>query len=296
MLTLLRSLTRPTRIDPLDLARDFADIDDLLAAEEWPFLRSDLEVSHAQPRGAAFVARREERFAGFFAAHAFGDVAYLDMMIVAPAFRRRGVARPLYLRTMRELERHGARGYVVHTTHDSARLIRLLGFAPGATFTLLRREPRDEVPPAEDGLVWLGPGDGDAIVALDAAAFGRPRPAWIAALRQQSGTRFAGWRDGDRLTAVLCLRPRRGGAYCLDLVSATDDATMAALVGAVGRRFDMNRLECFARTGSALEAHLIETGFEVPAFFRQIGPLVEWRKGRTRGVGDSDRMSCLSWF
>jgi GNAT superfamily N-acetyltransferase len=296
MRALLRKLTGGPRLDRLDLERDFSDIDDLLAAEEWPFVRSDLEVSHAQPRGAAFVARKDERFAGFFAAHAFGDVAYLDMMIVAPAFRRRGVARPLYFQTVRELERQGVRGYVVHTTHDSARLIRLLGFRPGLTYTLLRREPREDRPVDDERLVWLGPSDREAVVGLDAAVFGRPRPAWIHALMKQRGTRFAGWRERDRLLAFVCLRPRRGGAYCLDLVSATDDTALDALVEAVWRRFDMNRLECFARVGSRLEARLVAAGFEVPPFFDAIGPLVEWRKGRTEGAGDSERMSCLSWF
>lgn len=296
MLALLRKLTGGPRIDPLDMERDFADVEDLLAGEEWPFVRSDLEVSHAQPRGAAFVARLEGRFAGFFAAHAFGDVAYLDMMIVSAAFRRRGVARPLYFRTMRELERNGARGFVVHTTNDSARLIRVLGFRSGLRYTLLRREPRDEMPCGDDGLVWLGPADLDAIVERDAAVFGRRRPAWIAALLAQPGTRFAGWREGDGLRAVLCLRPRRGGAYCLDLVSAADDAARAGLVEAVWRRFDVNRLECFARTGSHLERLLREAGFETPAFFEPIGPLVEWRKGFTGGIGDAEAMQCLSWF
>jgi hypothetical protein len=296
MLTLLRRLVGSAHVERLDLDRDFPDIEDLLAAEEWPFVRADLEASHAQPRGAAFVARKDERFAGFFAAHAFGDVAYLDMMIISPAFRRRGVARPLYFRTMRALGQGGARGYVVHTTNDSARLIRLLGFRPGTTFTLLRREPREDRPVADERLVWLGPEDRAAIAALDAAVFGRPRPAWIAALLRQPGTRFAGWRDDGGLRAVLCLRPRRGGAYCLDLVTASDEAAQDALVEAIWRLFDMNRLECFARTGSRLEAGLVAAGFEVPHFFEAIGPLVEWRKGRTDGVGDSPRMQCLSWF
>jgi GNAT superfamily N-acetyltransferase len=295
MLTLLSRLSG-SAVEPLDLNRDYADVDALLAAEEWPFLRSDLEVSHAQPRAAAFVARRREQFAGFFATHAFGHVGYLDMMIVAPAFRRRGVARPLYLQTIAALERQGIEGWAVHTTNESAPIIERLGFTPGLTYSLLRRAPRTVEAARDDELAWLGSADREVIVAADAAVFGRERGPWITALLRQPQTRFIGRRSGDRLAAALCLRPRRNGAYCLDLVSAADDRDAGALVDAVLRRFDANRLECFVRCGSALEARLLASGFEVPAFFHAIGPLVEWRKGRTGGIGDSERMQCLSWF
>ena len=105
-------------VEPMDLARDYAEIDRLFLAEQWPFLRSDLEVSHAQPGAVAFVARRAGAFAGFFATHPFGRVAYLDMMIVAPGFRRSGACRALYVATIPLLEVRAistARGYVALT-------------------------------------------------------------------------------------------------------------------------------------------------------------------------------------
>jgi len=57
-----------------------------------------------------------------------------------------------------------------------------------------------------------------------------------------------------------------------------------------------HRIECFARTDSALHHYLLEKQFAVPDFFESIGPLVEWRKGPTGDAGLSDRILSLSWF
>ena len=285
-------------LEPLDLDRHFPELERLFALEEWPFLRSDLEVSHAQPLATGRVAWKNGRFAGFFATHHFGDVGYLDMMIIAPEFRRAGMARPLYFATVGELRRRGVRSFVVHTTNDSARLIRLVGFRPGLRFVLLRREATlGESPGAavDPDVRPLGRRDGFALVYLDARVFGMRRETWIAALLAQPAARFVGLTEAGALRASLCLRPRREGAFALDAVNAEDPGDLARLVRAVvaGER---GRLECFAREGSELHRLLVGLGFEVPDFFRPIGPLVEWRKGRTGDIGRSPRIQSLMWF
>jgi GNAT superfamily N-acetyltransferase len=306
MLTLLKKLTAELtdgqflsghpEIDPFEMERDYPEVEALLRLEQWPFVRGDIEASHAQPRATSFVARKDGRFAGFFLTHAFGDVGYLDMMIVAPEFRGRGVARPLYFRTVHALQRTGVTGLVVHTTNDSAGLIRLLGFTPGRTFTLLARDGAGGLGPLSSDLVRLDPADRAAVVTLDAAVFGRRRETWIAALFRQRGPRFLGLEENGAPAAALALRPRTGGALCLDLVSASEDGAQDRLVERVLARQGDFRFECFARVGSRLEAQLRAHGFAEPDFFRAIGPLVEWRRGRTEGAGNSDRMQCLSWF
>jgi GNAT superfamily N-acetyltransferase len=278
----------------MNLDRDFPEIDRLFVQEEWPFLRTDLEASHAQPRATALVARKEGRFAGFFAAHAFGDVGYLDMMIIDASFRGKGVARPLYFRTVKELRRKGIRSFVVHTTNDSARLIRLIGFRPGQSFTLLSRDPVASTP-GED-LPKLGEADRDDLVRLDAAVFGLARPTWIGALLAQSSTRFYGLRKDGTLAASVCLRARKNGAVCLDLANGAAFEPLGALIDAVLARNGGQRIECFARTGSELHRRLEERGFTVLEFFKPIGPLVEWRKGPTGDAGASPRVQCLAWF
>ena len=63
---------------PLEMDRDYKEIDRLFEAEEWPFIRADLEVSHAQPRSTALVARSGDQMLGFFATHHFGDIGYFE--------------------------------------------------------------------------------------------------------------------------------------------------------------------------------------------------------------------------
>jgi GNAT superfamily N-acetyltransferase len=293
----LTALNRPTtEIEPFHLDRDFADVDALLSSEQWPFVRADIEVSHAQPLAAAFVARKDGHFAGFFLTHAFGNVGYLDMMIVAPPFRGGGIARPLYIQTVRALEDRGVTALVVHTTNDSAGLIRLLGFRRSRSFTLLRREHGAGAPSFTPELLRLDGADRESIVGLDQSVFGRRRDPWISALFAQPNVRFLGIEREKRLRACLCLRPRRDGAFCIDMVSALDADEQRRLVDATLAAQGDRRFECFARAGSALELQLRRNGFEQPLFFRAIGPLVEWRRGRTDGAGNSDRMQCLSWF
>jgi GNAT superfamily N-acetyltransferase len=280
-------------IDELVLDRDFADIDRLFDLEEWPFVRADLEISHAQPRAVALVARKNGEFAGFYTAHHFGDVGYLDMSIVAPAFRRRGVGRPLHTRAVREMKKKGIRSFVVHTTNDSAAIIWILGFTRGQTFTLLARDPTG---PAGPPVVKLGPSDLEGLVSLDAEVFGVRRDPWIAGLMDQPTTQFYGLRRGGQLAASLCLRARKNGALCLDAANARSFDDLEALVLEIVRAHADRRLECFVRDGAKLDACLRREGFVVPDFFRAIGPVTEWRKGETGQAGRTPLVQCLSWF
>jgi len=280
-------------IRPVEMTSDFPAIEELLQLEEWPLVREDLEVSHCQPGAVFNVAIKDGAFAGFFATHSFARVGYLDLMVIDPKFRRKGIARPLYFKTLRSLRASGAHGYVVHTTNDSARIIRLLGFKPGREFTLLVRPAANFDAVA---LQELDCRDRDALVALDAEVFGLARPEWIDALIAQPRVRFVGLRAHGTLRASACLRPRRGAALCLDSVNSRDLADLVTFVQNIVRANGATRLECFARVGSPLHHQLLEQGFQVPEFFKAIGPLVEWRKGETDGLGASDRVQTLNWF
>jgi hypothetical protein len=278
---------------PLSLARDWPHVDALFALEQWPFVRADLEISHAQPGAVGFSAWKDDVFAGFYTAHAFGKVGYLDLSIVAPAFRRAGMLRPMHVKVVRTLRERGARGLAVHTTVESAPLIRILGFEPGQTFTLLARDP---VGPGAGDLVPLGLDDEAGLVALDAAVFGVARPSWVGGLLRQPSTRFYGRKREGVLVASVCLRERRAGAVCLDAANATDPAELLPLIREVLVQHAHQRLECFVRDGRALGEALRASGFAVPGFFVAIGPLVEWREGDTAGVGDGPHVQSLSWF
>jgi len=280
-------------IRTVEIISDLPDIEKLIQLEEWPLVREDLEISHCQPGAVFSVAIKDGAFAGFFATHSFGRVGYLNLVIIASEFRRKGIARPLYFKTLRSHDTNGVHGYVVHTTKDSARIIQLLGFKPGSEFALLVRPAANVNAGTFQELDYR---DRDALVALDAEVFGLARPEWIDALIAQRRVRFVGLRSHGTLRASVCLRPRRDAALCLDSVNSRDLADLETFVQNIVRANGATRLECIARVDSPLHHQLLEQGFQVPEFFKAIGPLVEWRKGETDGLGVSDRVQTLNWF
>jgi N-acetylglutamate synthase-like GNAT family acetyltransferase len=290
-------------VEPMVLERDWSDIERLLHQEQWPFVRTDFELSHAQPKAIAMVARKQGAFAGFYTTHHFGDVGYLDMMVIADKFRRSGVARPLHFTTLRTLRKQGIRSLVVHSTNDSARLLRLLGFRSGQDFTLLVREPvtKENAPPlpqdAADGLLKKSDIPLRKLIDLDAEVFGMRREHWQRALYHHPDVDFWAWGNLDQvIQATLCVRSRREHSLCIDQVNVRNPRALVPLVDAVLLTYATSRLECFAKTGSALHHLLLERGFGVPAFFKPIGPLVEWRKGNTAGLGTSAQIQTLNWL
>ena len=291
---MLKVLTGEIKLSALDLDRDFAGVDRLLEAEEWPFSRSDLEISHSQPKSTSYVARKGERLVGFFTTHNFGDIGYLDMMIVEPEYRKYGVAKALYLKTMLEMKRKGIHKYVVHTTNDSAPMIRFLRFRSSCDFTLVGREPGRLEGPFSDSIVSLGIDDFEQLVEMDSRSFGMSRPEWVRALLEQDEVKFFGLREGDELLASLCLRPRKAGALCIDGVNGAELADIERLTRAVLGLHSDRRIECFVKTDSGFHQLLASHDFVVPDFFLEIGPLVEWQKGDITDLGGGAH--CLTWL
>jgi GNAT superfamily N-acetyltransferase len=213
-------------IEPLVLDRDWPDVERLLRMEEWPFVRSDLELGEAQPGETSFIARKDGKFAAFFTTYLFGHIGYLDMFVIHPDFRGQGVARPLYFKAIEALQAHGATGLVAHTTNDSARLIKILGFTPGRPFTLRVREPA----PAPAG-PELKKGDPDRFKRLDTEIFGLARPAWTNFLAADSRVDLVAYGD-----AICALRPRVGGGYSIDHLLAPNPDDLIPLVDGIVAR------------------------------------------------------------
>lgn len=280
----------------MDLDRDWPEIDRLFDQEEWPILRSDLEVSQAQPKAVALVARSSDTVHGFFIAHHFGDIGYLDMMIVDSRSRISDVARQLYFKTVRALKEKGIQALVAHSTKHSHRVFKFLRFRLGQSFTLLGRDPVEASPDLAPDIIELIDKDLGEIVNLDETVFGMRRVNWIEALLKQPSSRFFGQRRLRDLVASVCLRQRRQGALCLDAANAHEFTDLQRLVSGVLAQFVNHRIECLAKTDSLLHHFLLDQGFSVPEFFEPIGPLVEWRKGDVGDIGTSPLVQSLSWF
>jgi hypothetical protein len=195
----------------------------------------------------------------------------------------------------------GRKSFVVHTTRDSARIIGLLGFhATEINFTLMVRSPTSVpanlVNHAERFQIrdLSAQEHRDEIVRLDALAFGSPREAWIDALLRYGKTRFLGLARENKLRALVCLRPRRDGAECIDICGSETTEDLANLLLSVLAANSDIQLECFARTDSFLQGLLTANGFTVPDFFKEIGPLVEWHRGKAHTAGL--KAQCLIWL
>lgn len=275
---------------PMVLERDFEAVERLLRLEEWPFVRSDLELGEAQPGETSYVAHCDGQFAAFFTSFMFGRIGYLDMFVIDQAFRGRSVARPLYFKVIEALQAHGSSGLVCHTTNDSARLVKLLGFKPGRTFTLRIR------PPAAGGAgPGLEAGDGDRFAALDAEIFGLARPHWTGFLARDPRVDLVAYGD-----AMCALRPRIHDGipgYSLDHLLAPSSESLAPMVdGIIARHGASSMLMAFVADGSPLDSILADRGFAVPEFFVPIGPLTEWREGDTGSVGMSPAVQTVLWL
>jgi hypothetical protein len=289
----------PITITSLDLARDWPGIERLMNDEEWPFIHADIEASHSQPRAIGKVAHRGEALVGYFLTHHFQDVAYLDMMIVDESVRRTSLAKSLGWETMQALQQQEFRGYVAHSTKDSASVFWFFGYKSGIDFTLMRQEPtvtsKTQQTSSLDALT-LTEVDLPDLIRLDRNVFGLDRTPWINVLQTQQSTRFVGLKENGKLVASICLRSRRDGAVCLDACNSKDKHAMLALTQQTLDALSQARVECFARTDSDLHQFLQNKAFHVPDFFQHIGPLVEWRKGDTTNAGTSEHIRCLTWF
>jgi len=272
---------------PLKLDRDWPEIEVLLRQEEWPFVKADLELGEAQPGETSFIARKDGKLAGFFTAFMFGHVGYLDMFVIDPQFRGTGVARPLYFRVIEAMQQHGAKGLVAHTTNDSARLIKLMGFVPGRSFTMYVREPG----PAKAGPSLSRP-DTKRYQALDTEIFGVARPHWTGFLANDPRVDLVSHGD-----AIVALRPKFGEGFTMDQMLAPNPADIGPLVdGIVAKHGEKGPIMVSCTTGGALEGILKDRGFVVPDFFVPIGPLIEWRDGDTDTVGRSEAIQSLMWL
>lgn len=282
-------------IEPMDLHRHWRAVERLLEIEEWPFVRADFEVSEAQERAIALVVRAGEEVVAFFTVHHFGDIAYLDMVVVHPD-RRKDVlmAGELWRQVKLRMKRNGFTSFVAHCTRSSANIVRILRYRPGISFSLLRKDAEPActaraVTPLDESAL-------EELITLDAEVFGIRRENWIRTLMWQPSTRFFGRYEDERLVASACLRERRDNSLCIDACNALRFEPLERLLDNVIQAHPHKRLECFVKHGGDLQLYLEANGFRVPAFFAEIGPLVEYRLGPELEVGLGPALRTLSWI
>jgi ribosomal protein S18 acetylase RimI-like enzyme len=204
------------------------------------------------------------------------DFGWISMVIVDPAWRRRGLARRLMGECADALRRE-RRTALLDATPAGALVYRGLGFAELATME--RWEGEGGAGEARGGAVRLGPNDLDRLIAADEAAFGSPRRFLLEDFLRREGTLAWGYDD-----SYLVLRRGHRAMQVGPLVATSDEAARVLLATAIAAARGKVFLDLFTPWRDL--AALLETC----GFVRQ-RPFVRMALDRSRLPGDPRRLA-----
>jgi predicted N-acetyltransferase YhbS len=185
----------------------------------------------------------------------YAGIAWISMVLVDAAWRRRGIARELIARCTRELDGAGLvpvldatpAGRTVYAGMAFRDVLGLQRWARGAGARTPVRVDREQVRP-------LRSADLDAVAALDARAFGAPRAWLIASLAARSGRIAAVLeRDGAVVGAVLG-RPGRLATQIGPIVAPDEAGAIALLEHATAMAAAPVFLDALAHHGALADA------------------------------------------
>jgi GNAT superfamily N-acetyltransferase len=215
---------------------------ELSQAERWPHRIEDWRLGLSLSRGVAAMAG--ERLVGTALATPFGEVATVNMIIVASDQRGKGLGRQLINRAMAMAT---PREWRLVATEDGLPLYRKLGFVETGRI-LQHQGPLSHDPSADTERATTA--NAPDIARLDHAATGMERAALIAALLAMG--EVAVLRDRARITAYAARRPF-GRGDVVGPVVAEDAAAARRLISALlaGRRGTFARIDTAAESGLA---------------------------------------------
>jgi GNAT superfamily N-acetyltransferase len=150
---------------------------------------------------------------------------WISMVIVDPAWRRRGLARRLMGECVDALRREH-RTALLDATPAGALVYRDLGFAEFATME--RWEGEGRTGEVRGGAVPLGPNDLDRLIAADEASFGSPRRFLLDDFLQREGT--LAWAHDD---SYVVLRRGHRAMQVGPLVASSAEAARVLLATAI---------------------------------------------------------------
>jgi len=151
-----------------------------------------------------------------------GDFAWVSMVLVLPAFRRRGYASLLLRHALAELARDG-RAAVLDATPAGHAVYVQEGFGDTWGFARYRREAPQEGDAAMSGTTRpLREDDWPALDALDAPAFGASRGALLRALAQRLPAAARVAVEDGRVIGFVLGRDGREATQIGPLVAADD--------------------------------------------------------------------------
>ena len=225
--------------------------------------------------GTVFACRAPE-IVGTAALLPYGDIAWIGMVLVTAAWRRRGLATALLERVLDEAERRRLQPRL-DATPAGAAVYQPLGFRALGSLTRFRRRCDEARPPDEspepDALARL--------IALDARAFGRERAALLRALAGRPGSRL--YRERDALCLV---RDGRRARQIGPLLGAHESRAVRLLDRVLGAEPGPLVIDVFDRAGQVHDC-LLGRGFAVERPFRRMARDAGTARGASDAVPDA---------
>jgi GNAT superfamily N-acetyltransferase len=133
----------------------------------------------------------------------FGPVAWIAMMLVDEAYRRRGIGRALMTRALDELDSQGVRSVRLDATPKGRPMYESLGFVAEATLGRYR----GVLPPADGPASPQTVADLDEVIALDRQVTGTDRERLIRRLAREHPESLRVVRTGRETSGFLLSRP-----------------------------------------------------------------------------------------
>jgi GNAT superfamily N-acetyltransferase len=215
-------------------------------------------------------------------------IGFVSMVLVTPAWRRRGLATWLTERCARALERLG-RVPVLDATPAGQEVYRKLGFTDGIALDRWRAErvrPGAAVEGVPAGIVLAGMVDVAPLGAMDASAFGAGRPRVLADLRARRPDLAWVAMRGDMAAGFVLGRDGRTAAHVGPVVAA-DAAIAAALLAQALRHVAGAAIVDLPRGSETLATRLEAAGFAAVRTF------IRMHRGPA-GCGDAP--GAATWF
>lgn len=244
-------------------ALEHGDIPDLMTlVEEAGWNQSGQDWDRMLTLGTGFgLSDKNGRVVASAVALPYGArIGWIGMVLVAKAWRQRGIATELMKAAVAHLE---AEGLIpgLDATPAGEKVYERMGFSGSMTLSRWRREGR----PAAAGaaIPQVFPEDLGWITALEARAFGARRDDLIASLAASCGA----LANGE--TAFLFIRPGRTATQ-LGPLSATDDTRAADLLGRASAALEGALVIDVPDDQAGLQAPLSDLGFIRERPFRRM--------------------------
>ncbi|MFN8504712.1 GNAT family N-acetyltransferase [Kouleothrix sp.] len=160
----------------------------------------------------------------------YGPVAYVGLVGVAPAYRRRGVARAIMAHLLGWLAERGGPVVLLDASASGAPLYEQLGFTDDEKTVVFVQDDCARRPPEPAQVHALAPADLAAVAEFDEPIFGAGRAAVFELLRAEAPERAFVARDGGGIAGYLFAQDALIGPW-----AARTPAVAEALLGAALR-------------------------------------------------------------